>query len=83
MAKAKFAKPFIEKIISLSRQSNLSTRRSLIKRLNDHNTVNKLLTQIGPKYRNNISGHIRIVKLGRRQGDGAYLASLEMVDHAQ
>ena len=41
--------------------------------------VNKLFTEIAPKYENRNGGYTRIVKIGQRKGDGALEVVLELV----
>ena len=41
--------------------------------------VNKLFTEIAPKYVNRNGGYTRIVKIGPRKGDGAMEVVLELV----
>ncbi len=41
--------------------------------------VDKLFTEIAPKYKNRNGGYTRIVKIGQRKGDAAMLVVLELV----
>ena len=41
--------------------------------------VDKLFTDIGPKYANRPGGYTRIVKIGQRKGDAAMMVVLELV----
>ncbi len=41
--------------------------------------VNKLFTEIAPKYTNRNGGYTRIIKIGQRKGDGALEVVLELV----
>ena len=43
------------------------------------NLVDKLFTEIAPKYENRNGGYTRIVKIGQRKGDGALEVVLELV----
>lgn len=80
LAKAKALRPIVEKLISVSRKNDLTTRRYLLSRLqNNEKAVNKLLSVIGPRYVERPGGYTRIMKVGLRQGDGAEEAIIELV----
>lgn len=77
--RAKEARPFVEKLISLGRTNTLSTRRQLIKKLNHRGTVEKLLKVISPKYLERKGGYTRLIKLEPRRGDGAKQVIISLV----
>lgn len=79
-AKAKFLKPFIEKLVTTGKESNLQNRRKLIKALGNPKTAHVLLTKISPRFTKRAGGYTRIIKLGQRQGDGARVVSLEFLE---
>jgi len=78
-AKAKVVKPLIEKLISLSKENNLTARRKLIKILPQKLAVKKLLEVLGERYKNKNGGYTRIVKLKIRPGDSAEIVQIELV----
>ena len=78
-AKAKAVKPLIEKYVTMSRKTDLHTRRQLLKFFYDEKAVRKLLEEIGPRYKERPGGYMRIIKLGQRQGDAARVVQLEFV----
>lgn len=43
--------------------------------------VQRLFGELGPRYRDRNGGYTRIVRLGRRSGDNAELAVIELVDN--
>jgi large subunit ribosomal protein L17 len=55
-------------------------RREAARVVRDRAVVSELFSTIAPKVASRPGGYTRIVKLGRRQGDGAELAVLELVD---
>ena len=77
-AKAKFARGYVEKLVTASKDTNLSTQRKLASTLT-HQAFTRLVGEIGPGFANRAGGYTRIIKLGQRSGDGAPLARLEFL----
>jgi len=77
--RAKAGQSYAEKIISLARRGDLHARRIVFSRLQDKVVVNKLFTEIGPRYKDRAGGYTRVVKLGPRKGDGAEQGRLMLV----
>jgi large subunit ribosomal protein L17 len=70
--KAKFVKPFAEKLITLAKEKTLHNYRRGIRLLRDEAMVNKLFEEIGPEYAARPGGYTRIIRLRtRRLGDAA------------
>ena len=78
-AKAKAAKPIIERLISRSRENNLNNYRRIDSFLQNREAVKKMMEQIGPRYKDRPGGYLRIIKLGQRKGDAADMVVLELV----
>ena len=78
-AKAKAVKPFVEKIITISKENNLTSRRRLLSILPQKLAVKKALEVLGKRYENKKGGYTRIVKLICRPGDGAKMVQIELV----
>lgn len=83
LPKAKEVKPFVEKLLTLSKNDNLANRRRAISILGTENLVNKLFTDIAPRLKTRSGGYIRILKCGFRTGDKADMAILELVDRKE
>lgn len=79
LAKAKAVRPLVEKLITTSKNKSLDSRRKLMKVLTVENAVNKTLEELGPRYAKRAGGYTRIIKLGRRKGDGAEIAQIQLV----
>lgn len=80
LPKAKTLRPFVEKLITKSRDKSLHTIRYLESILHDSEIVNKLISEIGPKSTKRNGGYTRIYKFGFRYGDAAPMAIIELVD---
>ena len=81
--KAKEAKPYIEKLLTLAKTDNLANRRRAISILGTENQVQKLFTDIAPRIKERNGGYIRIMRYGFRAGDKADMAILELVDRKE
>lgn len=79
LAKAKAVRPLVEKLITTGRAKTLASRRELMKFFTVESAVNKVLEELGPRYANRTGGYTRIIKLGRRKGDGAEIAQIQLV----
>jgi large subunit ribosomal protein L17 len=79
-AKAKAVRPLAEKMITFAKKGDVAARREVLKAIPDRDVVHKLFSDIGPRYAGRPGGYTRILKLGQRQGDGAPMARIELVD---
>ncbi|MGE5597560.1 MAG: 50S ribosomal protein L17 [Hyphomicrobiales bacterium] len=82
-AKAKEIRPMAEKIITLGRRGDLHARRLAGRFVYDPKVVQKVFTDIGPRMRDRPGGYLRITALEARKGDGAKMASIELVDYVE
>jgi len=79
-AKAKAAKPEIEKLITLGKRGDLHARRQALSVLRqDKFAVHKLFEEIAPRYAEREGGYTRIVKIGPRKSDSTEMGFLELV----
>ncbi|MDW8237852.1 MAG: 50S ribosomal protein L17, partial [Aquificaceae bacterium] len=79
--RAKAVKPFVERLITLSKKGDLSARRLALSMLPDRKAVKKLFDDIGPRFESRNGGYTRIIKLAtKRPGDGCELAIIEFVE---
>lgn len=70
--KAKFVRPFAEKLITLGKVMTQHNFRRGLQILGDETLVKKLFTAIGPRYRDRPGGYLRILKTSKRRlGDKA------------
>ena len=80
LPKAKELRPFVEKIITLSKKKDLHARRKANSLLHDEKNIKKLFDVFAQRYKDRNGGYTRIVKLGNRYGDNAPTAVIELVD---
>ena len=77
-AKAKELRLFLEKYITRAKNKDLANQRFLM-RFFPLKVVKKLIEEIGPRYKERKGGYIRIIRLGRRNLDGAKMSIIEFV----
>ncbi len=66
VAKAKELRPFVERMVSMSKKNTLASRRIIDTRMGGSKEVVKKLHEVyGPRYANRAGGYTRIVLLGR------------------
>ena len=79
-AKAKELRPFMEKLVTKSKDGTLASQRLVVSRLsNKSDEVKKLFDEIVPKYKDRDGGYTRIVKMPARLSDGSPMAVIEFV----
>ena len=80
LPKAKELRPFVEKLITLGKKGDLSSRKIAISILNEKKSINKLFNIFPKRYKDRNGGYTRIVKLLNRYGDNAAKAVIEFID---
>ena len=80
LPKAKVLRPQAEKIITLGKKDSLQNTKSLISKLQDVKSTNKVKKTLSKRYENRKGGYTRIIKAGFRYGDNAPMAVIEFVD---
>ena len=80
LPKAKVLKPQADKIITLGKKNTLSNTKTLITKLQDIKSTNKVKKTLSKRYEKRNGGYTRIIKAGFRYGDNAPMAVIEFVD---
>ena len=80
LPKAKELRPFVEKVVTLGKKGDLSSRRKAMSILQDEKMTKKIFDIIANRYTERNGGYTRIIKLGNRYGDNAPTAVIEFVD---
>ncbi len=78
-AKAKEIRPFVEKLVTISRTDSIPNKRLVLRRTSSATLVKKLFTEIGPRYKERKGGYTRITKLPQKRSDAAKMAIIEFV----
>lgn len=79
LAKAKETRVVAEKLITHGKKGTLHHRRLALAQIPDKEVVKKVFDDVALRYADRAGGYTRITKLGRRQGDGAAMAVIELV----
>jgi large subunit ribosomal protein L17 len=77
--KAKEAKRWAERMITLGKRGDLHARRQAASFVNDETVLKKLFDEIAPAFKERNGGYTRVVRIGVRKGDVAEVAILELV----
>jgi large subunit ribosomal protein L17 len=80
LPKAKALRPVVEKLVTLAKRGDLSSRRLVVSRMRDETQTKKLFDTLAPRYKARAGGYTRVLKAGFRYGDNAPLAVIEFVD---
>ena len=80
VAKAKALKMYVEPLITKSKEDTTHSRRVVFSYLKSKEAVNELFRTVAPKIADRPGGYTRVLKTGFRQGDGADMALIELVD---
>jgi large subunit ribosomal protein L17 len=78
-AKGRVARIMTERLITLAKKGTVHARRIALERLRQKNAVKVLFDEVAPRFADRKGGYTRLVKLGRRFGDGAPMAVVELV----
>ena|SRR5438874_2037751 len=79
-ARAKELRRHVERLITTARRGDLHSRRLALSTLPDPPAVAKLFDMVAPRFKERPGGYTRITRVGRRKGDGAMLAQIELLD---
>jgi large subunit ribosomal protein L17 len=83
LPKAKELRRVVEPLITLAKNETddgVHRRRVAFARLRDDVAVGKLFNELGPRFKARPGGYLRILKIGRRAGDAAPMAVVQLLD---
>lgn len=78
-ARAKTLVPQLERYVTYAKRGGLHSTRLLRKNLPSV-SVRRIVSDIAPRFKNRRGGYTRIIKIGRRKSDAAYMAIVEFVE---
>ena len=65
IAKAKELRPYVEKLVTASKDNTLSSRRLITTKIGSAEAVKKLHDTFAKRYQSRAGGYVRIVRLGQ------------------
>jgi large subunit ribosomal protein L17 len=80
LAKAKVLRTYIEPLITKAKENTTHQRRVVFSYLQDKDAITELFGVVAEKVAGRPGGYTRVIKLGRRTGDAAETAMIELVD---
>lgn len=80
LPKAKELRPYVEKLITLGKNGDLTSRRAAHAILQDEALTAKLFTALAERYKDRQGGYTRVLKAGFRHGDMAPVGIIEFVE---
>lgn len=91
LAKAKFIKPKVEKLITKAIKAHKSedkifkfnTLKTLRKTIKSELVIRKLIEEVAPKFTDRAGGYTKIIKTGNRDGDNATTARIELITNLE
>lgn len=80
VAKAKELRRYFEPLVTKAKEDTTHRRRQLFAFLRDKEAVTLMFDEIAAVVGDRPGGYTRVIKIGARQGDGAEMAMIELVD---
>jgi len=82
LPKAKELRRVVEPLITLAKTDSEARRRLAFARLRDQKVVDKLFTDLGPRFKARPGGYTRILRMMPRAGDSAPMALMQLTEAA-
>lgn len=79
-AKAKALRSIVDRVVSLAKQGDVPSRRTMSAYLPHAGAVRKVFEVLVPRYQERTSGFSRMYRIGVRRGDAAPMVRMELVD---
>ena len=82
-SKAKAVKGLIDRVIVKSKDKSEASKNVVKSIISQKEIIEKLAREIAPRFKNRNSGFTQIVRLGRRDGDGAMLVKMILIGESE
>jgi large subunit ribosomal protein L17 len=79
-AKGKELRRWAERVITAAKTDNVAARRAVDAIVEDREVTERLFSKLMPRIKDRPGGYTRVLKIGPRQGDGAPMVLVELVD---
>src|SRR5919204_3007092 len=79
-AKGKELRRWVDRVITTAKADNIAARRAVDAVVEDREVSERLFTKLMPRIKERPGGYTRVLKMGPRQGDGAPMVLVELVD---
>jgi len=79
-AKGKELRRWVERVITTAKNDNIAARRAVDAIVEDPEVTERLFSKLMPRAKERPGGYTRVLKIGPRQGDGAPMVLVELVD---
>src|SRR5205085_11741499 len=79
-AKGKELRRWVERVITTAKDDNLAARRAVDAIVEDPEVTERLFSKLMPRAKERPGGYTRVFKIGPRQGDGAPMVLVELVE---
>ncbi len=80
LPKAKELRRVVDRLVTLGKRGDLHARRQALASIPDTVLIDKLFTTLAERYADRSGGYTRVLRKGRRYGDAAEMAFIELVD---
>lgn len=77
VARAKAIRGLVEKLVTHAKEGSNSALRQVASFLNKRELINKLSTNIAPRFKDRLGGYLRMIRVGKRHGDASEEVILE------
>lgn len=81
-AKAKELRRWADHLITLAKRGDLHARRQALSIIREKQVVHKLFDEAQKRFGSSAGGYTRVIKIGRRQGDAAFVSQIELISHS-
>ncbi len=82
-AKAKEVCRVAERMITLGKRGTLHARRHALRTIRSKQVAAKVFEALSDRYRNREGGYTRVMKIGRRVGDNAEMAIIQLIPEGE